>query len=163
MKKWDIKVPQKESVQALSGGCGISSLTASVLASRGYSSPESVMEKMNQSELSDPFLLKDMAEATIIINGAIDRGDRICVYGDYDCDGIMSTVILYSYLRETGADAIYYIPERSEGYGLNKDAVKKIADEGTKLIITVDNGISAVDEADYIYELGMRLVVTEHH
>ena len=163
MKKWNIKIPERETAVSLSQGCEMSLLTASVLASKGYSSPQSVAEKLNQSELSDPFLMKDMAEAVNTINSAIDSGDRICVYGDYDCDGIVSTVILYSYLMEAGADVIYYIPERSEGYGLNRNAVEQIADNGVKLIVTVDNGISAIDEAEYIYQLGMKLVVTDHH
>lgn len=143
--------------------CGVTSLTAASLAHKGYSSPEAVMEKLNVEELSDPFEIKDMQEAADIINEAVNSGERICVYGDYDCDGIMSTVILYTFLAESGADVTYYIPERSEGYGLNKDAVKRIHEDGVKLIITVDNGISAISEAEYIYELGMRLVVTDHH
>lgn len=163
MKKWTTGKPDKNIVSKLMINCGVSSLTAAVLAQKGYSSPDSVMENLNVSELSDPFLIKDMQAAADTINMAIDNGDRICVYGDYDCDGIMSTVILYTYLLETGADVTYYIPERSEGYGLNKNAIDKISDDGVNLIITVDNGIAAVPEAEYIYALGMKLVVTDHH
>ncbi|MDE6091510.1 MAG: DHH family phosphoesterase, partial [Ruminococcus sp.] len=163
MKNWTIVRPDRNIVQKLMTECGISSLTASVLASKGYSSPDSVMDNLELKELSDPFLIKDMKEAADTINSAIDNNERICVYGDYDCDGIMSTVILYSYLLETGADVIYYIPERSEGYGLNNKAIEKISEQGTKLIVTVDNGISAVAESEYIYSLGMKLVVTDHH
>lgn len=163
MKNWTIVRPDRNIVQKLMTECGISSLTASVLASKGYSSPDSVMDNLELKELSDPFLIKDMKEAADTINTAIDNNERICVYGDYDCDGIMSTVILYSYLIETGADVIYYIPERSEGYGLNNKAIEKISEQGTKLIVTVDNGISAVAESEYIYSLGMKLVVTDHH
>lgn len=163
MKKWDLDFPDKRIISELTIKCGISSLAAAVLASRGYSSPESVMSSLQVSELSDPFLMKDMDIAADIINEAIDNGDKICVYGDYDCDGIMATVMLYSYLQETGADVAYYIPERKDGYGLNKDAVQAIANEDTKLIITVDNGISAIDEAEFIYSCGMRLIVTDHH
>ncbi len=163
MKKWTVGRPDRKIVSELSIKCGISSLAAAVLASRGFSSPDQVMSVLNSSELSDPFLITDMEIAADTINDAIDNGLKICVYGDYDCDGIMSTVMLYSYLLETGADVFYYIPERSEGYGLNKTAVDSIADQGAELIITVDNGISAIDEADYIYEKGMRLVVTDHH
>ena len=163
MRKWTVNIPDKNTVSKLTFGCGVTTLTAAVLAQRGFSSPESVAEKMNVGELSDPFLIKDMQEAADVINSAIDNEERICIYGDYDCDGIMSTVILYSYLLEAGADVTYYIPDRSEGYGLNMSAVDKIAEDGVKLIVTVDNGISAIDEAEHIYELGMKLVVTDHH
>lgn len=163
MKKWTMGKPDKNIISKLMINCGVSSLTAAVLAQKGYSSPESVMENLNVGELSDPFLIKDMQAAADTINMAIDNGERICVYGDYDCDGIMSTVILYTYLLEIGADVTYYIPERSEGYGLNKNAIDKISDGGVSLIITVDNGISAISEAEYIYALGMKLVITDHH
>ncbi len=163
MNRWNIKKTERKIVSDLTLKCGISTLTAAVLASRGYTSLEDVIGNFETEELSDPFLLKDMQIASDVINEAIDSGAKICVYGDYDCDGIMSTVMLYSYLTETGADVFYYIPERSEGYGLNPNAIKFLADEGAELIITVDNGISAIDEADLIYELGMRLVVTDHH
>ena len=163
MKKWTVGKPDRNTVSSLMLGCGVSSLAAAALAAKGYSSPESVMEALNVDELSDPFLIKDMQKAADTINAAIDSGERICIYGDYDCDGIMSTVILYSYLTEIGADVTYYIPERSEGYGLNMKAVDKISDDGVTLIITVDNGISAIPEAEYIYALGMKLVVTDHH
>lgn len=163
MKKWSVGKPDRNLVSQLTLKCGVSTLVAAVLAAKGYSSPESVMQKLNVDELSDPFMLKDMQNAANTINNAVDCGDKICIYGDYDCDGIMSTVILYSYLLEAGADVCYDIPERSEGYGLNQNAVRKLADDGCKLIVTVDNGISAIHEADLIYELGMKLVVTDHH
>lgn len=163
MKKWTVGVPDRKTVSSLMLSCGVSSLAAAALAARGYSSPESVMEALNVSELSDPFLIKDMQKAADTINAAIDSDERICIYGDYDCDGIMSAVILYSFLAESGADVFYYIPERSEGYGLNMKAVDSIAAEGASLIVTVDNGISAIPEAEYIYSKGMKLVVTDHH
>ena len=163
MKKWSVGSPDRKTISALMLGCGVTSLTAAALAAKGYSSAESVMESLNADELSDPFLIKDMQQAADTINTAIENGERICIYGDYDCDGIMSTVILYSYLVETGADVTYYIPERNEGYGLNIKAADKIAADGVSLIITVDNGISAIDEAEHIYALGMKLVVTDHH
>ncbi len=163
MKIWNVSSPDKKVVSKLTQSCGITSLTASVLAVKGYSSPESVIKSLNTNQLSDPFLIKDMQTAVDVINNAIDNGEPICIYGDYDCDGIMATAILYSYLFESGADVIWYIPERSEGYGLNKNAVDRIYDDGIKLIITVDNGISAIPEAEYIYSLGMKLIVTDHH
>ncbi len=163
MKKWTVGVPDRKIVSKLMLSCGVSSLAAAVLAQKGYSSPESVAEQLNVEGLSDPFMLKDMQKAADTVNAAIDSGERICIYGDYDCDGIMSTVMLYSYLIEAGADVIYYIPERSEGYGLNKDSIDRISGMDVRLIITVDNGIAAVQEAEYIYSLGMKLVVTDHH
>lgn len=163
MKKWSVGVPDKNTVLKLMTGCSVTSLTAAAIASKGYSSPDSVMQSLSVDELSDPFLIKDMQEAADTINAAIDSGERICIYGDYDCDGIMATVILYSYLLEIGADVTYYIPERSEGYGLNCGAIDRIAADGVNLIVTVDNGISAIEEARYISSLGIKLVVTDHH
>ena len=163
MKNWTVGVPDRKIVSSLVFGCQVSSLTAAALAAKGYTTPESVSDNLNISELSDPFLILDMDKAADSINAAIDNGEKICVYGDYDCDGIMSTVILFTYLREAGADVVYYIPERSEGYGLNKNAIESIHEDGVDLIVTVDNGISAISEAEYIYELGMKLVITDHH
>lgn len=163
MKKWSIKNYDKSIVAKLAASCGVSKLTASVLASKGYSSNEAVMNDLETDTLSDPFLIRDMKAAADVINDAVDNGTHICVYGDYDCDGIMATYILYSYLLEIGAEVDWYIPERSEGYGLNKNAIKSLHENGTELIITVDNGITAIDEAEYIYSLGMKLVVTDHH
>lgn len=163
MKKWSVGIPDRNTVLKLMTGCSVTSLTASAIASKGYESPDSVIKSLNVGELSDPFLIKDMKEAADTINAAIDCGERICIYGDYDCDGVMATVILYSYLLETGADVTYYIPERAEGYGLNNGAIDRIAADGVKLIVTVDNGIAAISEAEHIYGLGLRLVVTDHH
>ncbi len=163
MKNWHIGSPEKNTVSKIMIQCGVTSLAASALAAKGYSSPESVISALNVGELSDPFLIADMQKAADTINNAVDSGEKICVFGDYDCDGIMASVILYSYLLEIGADVTYYIPERSEGYGLNNDAIDKICGGGVKLIITVDNGISAISEAEYIYSLGMKLIVTDHH
>lgn len=163
MKKWTKKEIDKSLVQKLAVGCGVSSLTASVLAAKGYTSPEAVREKLEVQEISSPFLIRDMELAADTINEAIENGTSICVYGDYDCDGVMATAILSTYLTETGADVTCYIPERAEGYGLNKNAIEKLHNDGVELIITVDNGISAIDEAEYIYSLGMKLVITDHH
>ncbi len=163
MKKWKLRNYDENTVGELQKACGITALAASVLAAKGYTSPEMVVDKLEVDELSDPFLIRDMRTAADIIDQAIDEGVHICVYGDYDCDGIMAVAILYSYLLESGAEVSYYIPERSEGYGLNKAAVDILRENGTELIITVDNGISAIEEAEYIYSLGMRLIVTDHH
>ena len=108
--------------------------------------------------------MADMDEAVFTVSEAIENGDKICIYGDYDCDGVTSTTLLVDFLRNKGADVCYYIPSReTEGYGLNNSAIDEIARWGVNLIVTVDNGISAFDEAEHIYELGMSLVVTDHH
>ncbi|MBR6512976.1 MAG: DHH family phosphoesterase, partial [Clostridia bacterium] len=112
----------------------------------------------------DPFLLPDMQKAVDRINDAIFDFEKICIYGDYDADGITSTAVLYSYLEAQGANVTYMLPDRTEdGYGLSRAVVDKIKALGTELIITVDNGIAAIDEAKYIKELGMELIVTDHH
>ena len=152
-----------EIVKLLRNKSDLSWLCCMVLASQGCIDITQASELIGCQELSDPFLLRDMREASDCINAAIDEGKRICVFGDYDCDGITATVILYSFLSEMGADVTWRIPERSEGYGLNENAVREMHENGTELIITVDNGISAVHEAELIAELGMELVITDHH
>jgi len=163
MKKWRICRPDEMISKKLSSSSDLSPLCADVLVSRGITSLDAASDFLSADELEDPFVTADMEKAVSVINEAAENGSRICIYGDYDCDGITSSVILYSYLECIGADVSCYIPERSEGYGLNTDAVRKIADEGTDLIITVDNGISALEEAKLIKELGMKLVITDHH
>lgn len=163
MKKWQIAQPNKKIAETLSKSGNISMLCAEVLSARNINSLEEAAALLNCDGLSDPFLLQDMQAAVDTINNAIDEGIPICIYGDYDCDGVIATIILYSYLIELGVDVTYYIPERDEGYGMNESAVRKLCEEGTGLILTVDNGITALKEAELIYELGMRLVVTDHH
>lgn len=163
MKKWQIERPDEKIARMLYSGSNVSKLCADVMAARNIRSLDEAAERFNCDGLSDPFLIQDMAAAADVINEAIDNGTPICIYGDYDCDGIMATVILYSYLADMGVDVSYYIPEREEGYGMNEAAIRKLHAAGTKLIITVDNGITAIKEAELIYQLGMRLVVTDHH
>ncbi len=163
MKKWQIHTPQEETVKKLKLGSDLSMLCAQVLSSRGVQNIQEAANFLQCEGLSDPFLTADMEAAVECINHAIDSGKRICIYGDYDCDGITATVMLYTYLSETGADVTYRIPEREEGYGLNANAVHEMQDDGVELIITVDNGITAIEEANLIYELGMQLVITDHH
>ncbi|MBE6816519.1 MAG: single-stranded-DNA-specific exonuclease RecJ, partial [Ruminococcaceae bacterium] len=136
-----------------------------MLTARGMDDDVTVSNFLSGSfETVSPFCFADMEEAAFTVGEAVDFGEKICIYGDYDCDGVTSTALLLSYLRSEGADVFAYIPDREgEGYGLNKDAIDTIKERGAKLIITVDNGISSVDEAEYIYSLGMRLVITDHH
>lgn len=138
-------------------------LLGGVMLSRGITTLDRAREFFGCSSLSDPLLLKDMESAVDLIRQALDEGKKITVYGDYDCDGVTSTAMLYGYLDAMGAEVEYYIPDRSEGYGMNIPALEKILDQGTELIITVDNGVSAVEEAEYIRQRGAQLVITDHH
>ncbi len=163
MKKWTINKPDPEIVKSLCQQSDLAAICCKVLAAQGCIDIQQAAERIGCTELSDPFLLCDMQEAADCINAAVDSGKRICVYGDYDCDGVMATVILYSFLSDIGADVMWRIPERHEGYGLNEAVIREMHENGMELIITVDNGISAIKEAELIAELGMELVVTDHH
>ncbi len=163
MKKWKIGMPDPDAVSKLQKGSDLSELCCAVLASEGCIDLEQAAARLGCNALSDPSLICDMQQAAEALLDAIDAGKRICVYGDDDCDGVMATVILYSFLYETGADVVWRIPERSEGYGLNNQAIDELHADGVELIVTVDNGISAIPEAQHIRELGMELVVTDHH
>ena len=136
-----------------------------VLASRGIKDSASAETFLNCTQpLCDPMELHDMEKAVTIVRRAIDKGKKILVFGDYDCDGITATVLLYEYLEGEGANVCYYIPERlNEGYGLSMKTMEMVISSGIELIITVDNGISAVEEADYAAELGIDLIITDHH
>lgn len=138
-------------------------LLGGVMLSRGITTLDRAREFFGCSSLSDPLLMKDMESTVDVIRQALDEGKKITVYGDYDCDGVTSTAMLYGYLDAMGAEVEYYIPDRSEGYGMNIPALEKILDQGTELIITVDNGVSAVEEAEYIRQRGAQLVITDHH
>lgn len=163
MKKWKISKCDEAKAAEFAKKCDINRLALEVLTSRGFTDFQQVIDFFDVPDLSDPFLIKDMDKAAAAINEKIDNYELICIYGDYDCDGITATSILYNYLESMGANVMYYIPERSAGYGLNEQAVKELAEKGVALIVTVDNGISAVEEANLIKELGMELVVTDHH
>lgn len=159
--KWNIK--NAPDYHSLCSKYGVSEICAKVAAARILDLGEDELFSHNDA-ISSPFELKDMDRAIDRINEAVDLGQKITVYGDYDADGVTATVILHSYLEAIGADVSYYIPKREgEGYGLNVDAIKKLYDEGCELIVTVDNGISAVDEIEYVKSLGMDIVVTDHH
>ncbi len=160
MKKWITSdIHRKDAEMTAQFGDFLGEL----LSCRGIHDMERAREYFACSELSDPFLLRDMEQAVEMIRSALDEGKKITVYGDYDCDGVTSTVMLYSYLEAMGAEVDFYIPDRTEGYGMNIDALKHIIENGTELIITVDNGISAVTEAEFIRENGVELIITDHH
>lgn len=163
MKKWVIGKPDADIIAALQSRSDLSRLCCTVLAAGGCSDIAQASDRIGSSALSDPFLLRDMQEAADAINAAIDDGRHICIYGDYDCDGIMATAILYSFLSEIGAEVSWRLPERAGGYGLNADVIREMHANGVELIVTVDNGIAALSEAELIAELGMELVITDHH
>ncbi|MGN1421209.1 MAG: single-stranded-DNA-specific exonuclease RecJ [Eubacterium sp.] len=164
-KKWVIETADKEKASALSEKLNIDPFLSYLLAVRGINDELSVSEFLSESvRLVSPFLFADMDKAVSRINLALERDEKICIYGDYDCDGVTATALLFTFLESMGADVIYFIPDRlTDGYGMNCDAIDKIHSLGTDLIVTVDNGISAINEAEYIYSLGMELVVTDHH
>ena len=140
-------------------------LLAGVLTARGVTDPTDALTLLaGEEELSDPFLLTDMQKACERIWRAIDDGETIVVFGDYDVDGVTATALLYQHLKGMGATVKCMLPSREgDGYGLSKNAIRSIHDKGCQLIVTVDNGISAVDEADYAAELGIDLIITDHH
>lgn len=164
-KKWIIADADKEKASVLSEKLNIDPLVAYLLVSRGIDSELTACAFLyGEGSFSSPFSLKDMDRAAEKINDAIDENKRICIYGDYDCDGVTATALLYSFLESMGADVMYYIPDRlSEGYGMSIQSIDKISAAGASLIITVDNGISSEVEAEYIYTLGMELIITDHH
>lgn len=146
-------------------GQSLPSILTRVLAARGMTDPAAAERFLRGTEvLSDPFLLPDMENAVMVIRRAVAEEKHILVFGDYDCDGITATAMLYNYLENEGADVCYYIPERlSEGYGLCMDTMQMIHNSGIDLIITVDNGISSYDEITYAKEQGIEVVITDHH
>lgn len=164
-KKWVVRQADKSRATDISEKFNIDPLIAYVLTARGMDDDITASKFLSDSyETVSPYKFADMEEAAFTIGDAIDYGEKICIYGDYDCDGVTSTALLLSFLKDEGADVFAYIPDREcEGYGLNRDAIEYIRNQGANLIVTVDNGISAIDEAEYIYTLGMRLVVTDHH
>lgn len=166
MKVWSVAKVNKERAIAMANRLEIPPLLAMMLDIRGITKEEDVINFLQENkDFSDPFLMKDMDKAVERITTAVENGEKICVYGDYDADGVTSTSLLYSYLRDSlGADVMFYIPIRTgEGYGMNKGAVDKIHSLGVTLIITVDNGISAREEIDYANSLGIDTVITDHH
>ena len=151
-------------MNALVGG-GYAPLAAMILASRGLETPEKANTYLNcDCALLDPFLMTDMALAAGRVGLAMTRGEKIAIFGDYDVDGVTATCLLTDFLRRNGADCVPYIPGRlEEGYGLNAIALHALAEAGVKLIVTVDCGITAIAEAELCKELGMDLVITDHH
>lgn len=165
LRKWEVRPLDKERAAAFAQTYGVPFFLAMLMNIRGLDDATHLREFLGEGEpLSDPFLLKDMDKAAARITRAVDNMEKIAVYGDYDADGVTSTAMLYSYLETRGADVIFYIPQREgEGYGMNIGAVEYLKEKGVSLIVTVDNGISSVQEVARANELGIDVVVTDHH
>ncbi len=164
-KKWTVNKTDEAKVQSLMNELNIPALVAKILAARGVCGKEDGEKYLScdPKVLYDPFLLKDMDKAVERIQKAIDCKEKVCIYGDYDVDGITSTIILYKFLSEQGVECTYFIPERiHDGYGLSAGALERLAKE-VSLIITVDTGITAVEEAKLAKSLGIDMVITDHH
>lgn len=165
LKKWQIANYNKNLAKELAEECNIDPIVALIASARGYEDPMALEEFLSDEPcFSDPHEMADIEKAAEIVESFIESGEKIAIYGDYDCDGVTATALLYNYLRTRGANCCYYIPDRfDEGYGMNINAVKKLFNEHTKLIITVDNGIVCHEEIALARELGMSVVVTDHH
>lgn len=165
-KKWTLKHKGKVKETELSKKINISPEISQILNNRGINDEKDAEIFMNPSleYLRDPFLMKDMKKATERIKKAIENKERIYIYGDYDVDGVSSTSILYIYFKSIDYPVKYYIPNRlEEGYGINEDAIRKISNDGCDLIITVDCGITSVNEVGLANELGIDVIITDHH
>ncbi len=164
IKKWKVAPLNRERAAQIAERYSLPFFLAMLLEIRGFRQEEEIRDLLSGGGLSDPFLMKDMDKAVKRIRKAIEEFEKIAVYGDYDADGVTATSILFTYLEAVGADVIYYIPQREgEGYGMNLHAVETLHQEGVGLIITVDNGIASVQEVERAKELGMDVVVTDHH
>ena len=161
---WNVSNPDVTAVNALTKS-GFSPLTAMILSARGMNDAGAVQKHLScDFPLPDPYQMTDMDRAAGRVGLALTRGEKIAVFGDYDVDGITATCLLTEFLQQLGADCISYIPGRiEEGYGLNPIAIRQLHGEGVKLIVTVDCGITAVEEAELCKQLGIDLVITDHH
>jgi single-stranded-DNA-specific exonuclease len=162
---WTIRPCAHAEAQTLAHELGLSEITASVLVRRGYGSPDRARAFLEpEGHGYDPFQLGDMSAAVERIRLALERGERICVHGDYDVDGICATALAWLTLRELGADVRWHLPSRfEEGYGVSRDTIARLAEDGVGLVLTVDCGITAVDEVDEASTLGLDVIVTDHH
>lgn len=156
----------REAVSTIAKLNNISEISASLLYNRGFHTAEDASKFLNFNDvvMHSPLLLKDVEKAVARISEALENNERIAIFGDYDVDGVTSVTMLYLYLHNLGADIGYYIPNRiGEGYGLSREAINLLYNKGVSLIITVDTGITAVDETEYAKSLGIDIVITDHH
>lgn len=164
-KKWEVHEPSKQRAQEISAKFNLGLLISYILSEKELTDEE-IGEFLNptRNDFYDPFEMPDMTKAVDRIEKAIQNQERICIYGDYDADGITSTTVLKRFFRDRGIEVGAYIPNRlSEGYGLNHEAVEKVAEEKYDLMITVDTGITAMEDIEYAKSLGIDVIVTDHH
>lgn len=164
-KRWILTTPDKERASLLAEESGLHPFLAFLMTLRGIDTAELAADFLGLTDQTeDPFSLIDMDVAVDRVQRAIDDHEKIAIFGDYDADGVTATALVYLYLQSRGADVEYRIPTRQgEGYGLNEPSIRELKDRGVQLIITVDNGISAIDEVKLAVELGLDVVVTDHH
>lgn len=165
-KKWECYQADSDKVDELMEKYDLNEILARILVNKNLTEKEDIDLFMNptRKDFHDPFLMPDMEIIVDRILKAIEGKEKIMIYGDYDADGITSITVLKSFLEERGLEVSSYIPNRlDEGYGLNKEAIKKIYDDGYRLVITVDCGISGIDEVDYANSLGIETLITDHH
>ena len=166
-KRWTIKnVEDEYSVKSLADSLNISEILASLLVERNVKTFPEAKQFFRPSleSMHDPFLMDNMEEATSRLIEALTENQLICIYGDYDVDGTCATSVLYLFLKELDANVDYYIPKRlEEGYGLSKAAIDQVREKGTSLLITVDCGITAIEETEYANQLGMDVIICDHH
>ena len=166
VKKWQIRETDEEKINEISKKYKINKLLATILVNRKITEEKQLQKflKPTRKDFYDPFLMPDMEKAIDKIIEAINKKQKIIIYGDYDADGITSLTVLKSFLKDININVDTYIPNRlQEGYGLNKPAIKKIADEKYDLMITVDCGISGIEEIEYANSLGLKTIITDHH
>lgn len=165
-KKWEYYNSDKLKIKQISQKFNLPEFIAKILVNRNITEDEQIKVFLNptRNDFYNPFLLNDMDKAVSKIIEAINKKQKIIIYGDYDVDGITSITVLKKFLEDRGIKVGYYIPDRlNEGYGLNKEAISKISSEGYELIITVDCGITAIEDVEYANSLGMKVIVTDHH
>lgn len=164
-KKWTVLSPDKALAKQLAEECDIDAFTAMVAASRGFTDASELEQLLCEEPLlCDPNELADIQKAADALNAAIAADELIAIFGDYDCDGVTATAVMYDYLTSRGARVVAYIPDRmSEGYGMNSAAVDRLNAMGVQTIVTVDNGIACAAEIAHANELGIKTIVTDHH
>ncbi|MEE3449431.1 MAG: single-stranded-DNA-specific exonuclease RecJ [Acutalibacteraceae bacterium] len=165
MKIWRTEQFNRENILSISQNNNISALSAMLIDEMKFENDDEIAEFISQSySFEDPFLIKDMEKAVDRVKTAVEDYEKICVYGDYDADGVTSTALLYSYLKSKNANVCFYVPSReNEGYGLNNNAIDYLKTENVELIVTVDNGVSAYEQVEHAKEAGIDIVITDHH
>lgn len=162
-KVWNVKKYDNDKINELMQKYNISEMLAKLIISREIEDVDMFLNG-TLDDLKDPYRMKDMDKFVKRVEEAIDKNEKICIYGDYDVDGITSITIMYKFLTSIGANVMYYLPDRLlEGYGLNKKALDNIKEEGAKLVITVDCGITAIDEVNYAKSIELDMCITDHH